>query len=128
MKLEYLENTTNGNFLHMLDFSNDEVMEIKKLIDQMTRGRINEVVVHEHALINPIDNAHLVLKMGPRDEGIHYDQENKEFVCVLTKSSYENMSQLIVSFAEHALEMEGFEWLDETSDISLLISPSKRWE
>jgi hypothetical protein len=127
MRIEYLENTSNGNVIHLFDFSNDEIMEIKKLIDQLAQGEIDSVAMHEHALVDSTDNVHLTLQLG-EDEGVHFDERSKQFICVLTPDSYENMSELIVSFAEHSLEMEGFEWLDETSDISLLISPSQEWE
>ena len=128
MKIKYLGETTNGKVIHLFDFSNDEVMEIKTLIDEMAEGKINRIAMHEHALVNARDNDHLTLRLGHENQGILYNNQNKEFTCALTKVGYENMSELILSFAEHSLEMEGFEWLDETGDVSLLISPSKRWE
>lgn len=129
MKIEYIEETSGHKpFIRLYDFSNSEVLEIKKLIDRLIDGEVNEVPVHEHANINPIDNCRLRLRAGEENVGIRYLPQHKEFECVLTRPFYENMSQLINSFAEHSVEMQGFEWLDETSDISLLISPSGRWE
>src|SRR5262245_28055469 len=127
MKIEFIRNSTNGPMIHLSDFSNDEVMEIKEMIDRLSAGEVQSVALHHHALVNPADNCHLTLKPGPENKGITYSRDESQFVCTLTKEHYENMSELIRSFAEHALEMEGFEWLDETSEIALLISPSKRW-
>jgi len=73
--------------------------------------------------INPEDNSHLTFIPASEDKGIQ--RKGKEFECVLTKSSLSSISELVGSFAFHPAE--GYEWLDETSDISLLISPDRKW-
>jgi hypothetical protein len=127
MKIEYRKDTSNGPLIRLFDFSNGEILEVKQLLDQMTEGRVEVLPLHEHAHVNPLDNCHLTLRVGNSDQGILYKPDQSQFECVLTRSKFENMSQLLESFALHPVEKEGYEWLDETSDIALLISPSSRW-
>ena len=127
MKIEFVKDSSNGPFIRLFDFSNAEVLEVKKLVDQLAKGTIESLDVHKHANINPIDNCHLTLKIGNESKGISSLGGQNDFVCELNKAGFENMSGLLASFALHPVEKEGFQWLDETSEISLLISPSGRF-
>jgi hypothetical protein len=125
MRIEYMKDSSNGPLLRIFDFSNAEVNEFKDLIDKLIAEEVQEVPLHEHCLINPNDNAHLRFKLG-QNQGIR--NKGNEFECVLNKESYSNMVELISSFALHPVEFKGYYFLDETSDISLLISPDGEWQ
>ena len=123
MKVEYLKSSQDGPLIRLFDFSSDEVIEMKRLLDKLVDGKIKSLPLHEHCNINPQDNCHLTFLPADRDKGIQ--GKEGEFKCILTGSSLSSISELIGSFAFSPAE--GYEWLDETSDISLLISPDKRW-
>ncbi len=123
MKVEFLENSHDGPLIRLYDFSNDEVTELKRLLDKLVEGGIDALPLHEHCNINPRDSCHLTFVSADEDKGI--ERKGAEFECTLTISSLGIISELVGSFA-FAPE-EGYEWLDETSPIALLISPDKRW-
>ena len=124
MKIEYLEDSQDGPLVRLFDFSTTEVTEFKRLVDKLVRGKVPSVVLHEHCNINPRDNCHLTFVTSKENKGIQ--RKGEEFECALTPSSLSSISELISSFAFHPAE--GYEWLDETSNIALLISPHKSWQ
>jgi hypothetical protein len=123
MKVEYLEKSQDGDLIRLFDFSEREVTEFKRLLDQLVDGEIKFLALHEHCNINPHDNCHLTFLPAEKDKGI--ERKGAGFECVLTKSSLSSISELVGSFAFSPAE--GYEWLDETSNIALLISPERKW-
>lgn len=123
MKVEYLKSSQDGPLIRLFDFSEREVREFKYLLDKLVKGEIEFLALHEHCNINPKDNCRLTFLPANKDKGIQ--PKGEDFECVLTKSSLSSISELVGSFAFSPAE--GYEWLDETSNISLLISPDKRW-
>jgi hypothetical protein len=121
MKIEYLEKSHEGALIRLFDFNEREVTEFKHLLDQLVDGKINSLALHEYCNINPRDNCHLTFLPAEKDKGVQH--RGSEFECVLTKSSLSGISELVGTFA--FAPAEGYEWLDETSPISLLISPEK---
>jgi hypothetical protein len=123
MKVEYLKESQDGALVRLFDFNEREVAELKHLLDQLVDGKIRSLALHEHCNINSQGSCHLTFLPAEKDKGIQ--RKGSGFECVLTKSSLSSVSELVGSFA--FAPAEGYEWLDETSDISLLISPEKRW-
>lgn len=123
MKIEYMEESQDGPVIRLFDFSPAEVTELKKLLDKMAKGEIKTLSVHEHCNINPDDNCHLTFVSSNEDKGV--EPQGDGFACTLTPSSFSGMSELVGSFAFHP--SEGYEWLDETGRISLLISLDRNW-
>jgi hypothetical protein len=123
MKIEYLEDSPDGSLVRLFDFNEKEVTELKNLLDQLVDGKIKFFALHDHCNVNPQDNCHLTFLPADKDKGVQLN--GSEFECALTKSSLSSVSELVGSFAFSPAE--GYEWLDETSNISLLISPEKRW-
>jgi len=123
MKIEHLKESQDGELIRLFDFDEREVREFKILLDKMVQGQIESLPLHQHCNINPKDNSHLTFVPASEDKGVQ--RKGKEFECALTKSSLSSISELVGSFA--FAPAEGYEWLDETSDIALLISPDGRW-
>ena len=123
MKVEFLEKSQDGPLIRLFDFNEKEAAELKYLLDQLVDGKIKSLALHEHCNIDPKDNCHLTFLPQEKDKGVR--RRGEEFECVLTKSSLSSVSELVGSFA--FAPAEGYEWLDETSGISLLISPERRW-
>jgi hypothetical protein len=126
MKIEYVDNSTNGAFLRLFDFSQAEANELKNLLQDLADGKVDQVPVHEHCKVNPNDNAHLTFQKDGTNKGIH--RQGSEFICSSSNDGLYNIIELLDSFALHAIEHtnKGFQWMDETSDISLLISPNPK--
>jgi hypothetical protein len=75
--------------------------------------------------MDPPEDICLTFYLGNQNEGITRTPEG--FKCVLTKEAYSNMIELISSFGLHAIESKGFEWLNESSKLPLLISLDDKW-
>ncbi len=123
MKIEYAESPANGSLIRLFDFSNDEVLELKDMLDKLVQGEIKSLPLHEHCHVNPDDNSHLTFVLGNTDQGI--TRKDSEFICTLTPAGLSKMIEPVESFALHPVEFKGYEWLDESSNISLVISPSR---
>jgi hypothetical protein len=120
MKAEYVENSTNGAFIRLFDFSQGEVKELKLLLESLVKGKIPSLALHEHCKINPADNIHLTFVVDEQNKGIY--RQGEEFISASSKDALSNIIELLGSFSLHAFETKGHQWLDETSKISLLIS------
>ena len=126
MRIEYREKSSNGPFIRLFHFSNKEVLEFKNLLKALADGKCSVIEMQNHKEVLDYDETfNLCFYVGTENQGIIRTEDG--FKCVLNKTAYSNMIELVSSFGLHALEAKGFEWLDETSGISLLISPDDKW-
>jgi hypothetical protein len=71
-----------------------------------------------------------MLRVGGRDRGVA-GVNGSNFECILTDEKWRELADLVFPFADdEAMSAEPgskHQWLDETGDVSLLLSPSGTW-
>ena len=124
MKIEYLKNgSPDCPLVRIYGENKEEWIQLKSSFSQLTQGHTSEVSIHHLKGFVSIDRCEVTAELGQRDIGIT-ETDNNKFRCILTNDTWDNIEYLLTPFCNGK---KGFQWLDETSNISLLISTSGMW-
>lgn len=89
----------------------------------MYEGDRETVALHNLNGFEMIDDLKLFVSLGSTDLGIKPLKERNSFHCILANETWAQVADLARPFCER-IEGVSFQWLDETSEISLLITTS----
>lgn len=123
MKAEYLPSgSPDCPILRLFDFEAAEVRHLTALCLSLASGSAERADIPAEA----VNGCRLTLRVGRWNEGVLNTDEPERFECVLTPDGWEGVAELAAPFCE---EQEGqrYQWLDENSPVSLLLSPSGQW-
>lgn len=129
MRMEYLPaGSPDCPLIRLYAFSADEAAWLSDLCAALASGETHTIALHEQPQIEPVAAMQLMLTRGDRDQGIQKTADPAAFQLVLTDEGWLDVAGRIAPFT-HADERggESFQWLDETGEVSLLLSPSGRW-
>jgi hypothetical protein len=127
MRLEYLpDGSLESPLIRLYDFDAGEAACLLGLVTALSLGSMSRVELEERKEIISVDGCKLALVASTSDKGVVTMNKFSQFECILTRASWANVAGLIEPFCEPGLPNR-FQWLDETSDISLLLSPSGLW-
>lgn len=124
MKLKFLEdiNEYDEHAIRLNDFDKAEAVMFLQLLKDITSGNCNLVELTDYDFIEAI-NCELILRVSESDEGIT-TEDNKLFVCDLTRESYADMIILIRPFC--LKETDAYQYLYELDNpIDFLFSAGK---
>jgi hypothetical protein len=125
MKLEFLaDGSPDCPLIRLFDFSNEEAARLKSLFESLSDGSANDVALHEQSGFEQVNPCRLYLRVGKADRGIRLVSPGL-FECVLTANTWDNMAWLVEPFCEP--RTSGFQWLNNTMGINLLLSRDGRW-
>ena len=126
MKLEYLaEGSPDCPLLRLYDFDVVEAVRLREAFRSLATGAVRVLPLHEEWWIQPIEGCALELRLSSRDLGVVQRLPSK-FDCSLTAEGWIDMALLADTFCA-SLRPEGCQWLSDSGEISLLLSPSGRW-
>jgi hypothetical protein len=126
MKMEFLaEASPDCPLIRLYDFQTRDALELKNLFDSLADGTRTAIALHEQSFIEPIDGCRLNLRVGIRDTGI-VQTGPFTFEGRLTPARWSDVAGLSEPFCVSA-EPNRFQWLNEDSKISLLLSPDGMW-
>lgn len=98
------------------DFEPAEVVTLRSEVMSLASGESTSAVLE--------GDVHLTLQVGKRDIGI-LNRGTSRLVCVLRPLAWEQVADLLEPFTEPG--QQGFQWLDQTGDVKLLISRTGKW-
>jgi hypothetical protein len=96
-------------------------IEIRALLlaaQELTTGVRDEVVVAGHTM----GDVQLRWRVAARDAGIRHTPPR--FECALRPSTWANVEGLLEPFADGG---SGYQWLDTSGEVALLVSPDGTW-
>ena len=126
MKMEFLASgSPDCPILRLFDFDRPQACRLREAVGELASGTVTAVDLDEVGLAEPVGGCRLVLKVGRTDQGVVRGGPT-QFFCVLTSEAWSNVEGLTEPFCESA-DPRGLQWLDEHSDVSLLLSPTGRW-
>lgn len=126
MKVEFVaEGGPDCPLIRLYAFDQSEVLRLKDLVIALAVGAKAKIFLHEQPWIHPVDGCSLELSLGRRDQGVKQVGPSR-FECVLTTEKWADVAFLLEPFCaeEHP---KGYQWLDESGKISLLISQKGSW-
>ena len=122
MKLEYLpDGSLDCPIIRLYDFGTSEATKLWSKVAELGNGLNSNIVLLDLDFILSIDGCQLDFLVAERDRGIITTDITNQFICVLNKESWKNVKDLIEPFCKDA-RPNTYQWLDETSNISLLFS------
>jgi|SRR5579863_2528274 len=125
MKLEYIHSGSQDcPLIRLYEFNAAEIASLRALVKSLAGGSLQSIVVDELEGVEAIRGCRMTLRLGMRDEGARHGEVD-HFECVLTSLKWHNIEDLLEPFSES--NSNGFQWLDRSGPISLLISRDGRW-
>jgi hypothetical protein len=127
MRLEYLPNgSPDCPLIRLYDFDAMEATRLLHLVISLSDDSVGRIILDEQQEVTSVDGRKLTLVTNRSDHGVVRTRPSNQFECILTRTSWTHIAGLIEPFCGPGVA-NGFQWLDETSDISLLLSPSGSW-
>ena len=127
MKLEYIaDGSPYCPLIRLYEFTDIETSGLRTNVAELAQGSSISIALHDLNFVTPIGDCELVLIVADDDQGILASDSDSLFMCMLSQETWEQIAGLIESFSKSG-GLSGYQWLDETSDISLLLSPDGTW-
>jgi len=127
MKLEYLPaGSLDCPLVRLYDFDTSEAVKLRDVVCQLSNWSVDTIVIHDLPFVEPIDSCRLTMRVSKRNHGVSVLLAPSTLVCALSQCYWDNVVGLIEPFCEIRAE-HGYQWLDDSGDISLLLSPSGDW-
>jgi hypothetical protein len=121
MQMDYLaDGSVDCPLLRIFDFTSLEVTTLIVGIEGLADGSVPEILLES---AHSADAIALVFRLGKRNDGITQVSALR-FECTGTKERYLDMVGLLEPFVE-LTNLGTHQWLNEDSDISLLITTSE---
>ena len=127
MKLEYIaDGSPYCPLIRLYEFTDIETSGLRTKVAELAQGSSISIALHDLNFVTPIGGCELILIVADDDQGILASDSDSLFMCMLSQETWEQIAGLIESFSKSG-GLSGYQWLDETSDISLLLSPDGSW-
>ena len=121
MKLDYLhDGSADCPILRLSEFPQSEVTSLGDQTVKLCAGTLDHVTVNSMPGVVTVHGAVLTLVLAAADEGV-VRLDGGEFECRLSAGQWIRVAELLEPFCAGST---GSQWLDETSNISLLITKS----
>ncbi len=127
MKLEYIaDGSPYCPLIRLYEFTDIETSGLRTKVAELAQGSSISIALHDLNFVTPIGDCELILIVADDDQGILASDSDSLFMCMLSQETWEQIAGLIESFSKSG-GLSGYQWLDETSDISLSLSPTGSW-
>ena len=125
MKVELVQRGPRDRpLVRLYEFDQDEARCLRELVKALSTGARTSVALHDERWVESVNGCRLELRLGRWDEGIR-KSNLRDLVCTLTTATWDNIEGLLEPFCRS--DAPSFQWLNESGDISLLISRTGRW-
>jgi hypothetical protein len=124
MKIDYVATGSRDcPLVRISETMPEECRRLTALLYALSMGELREGAIQELAEHPETVEAHLVIRTGKRDIGV-VQVGPEAFECTLKDTTWDNVAGLVEPFCDgHS----GFQWLDDSSGIRLLLSPTGEW-
>jgi hypothetical protein len=130
MNIEYFADGCTEYPLILIYGSNpSDALNLRLAIERVANGLVDRLAVHAFPGYVSVNNCRLFLQVGRSDRGIQRLGHAHSFECTLRKQTWLAMTGLIEPFTEADRKDSGssFQYLNESSNIRLLISTDRTW-
>jgi hypothetical protein len=124
MKIEYID--SGLSYCPLVRISETTLEECKRLTElfhALSTGELRKGALHGLSGQACSARCQLIVKTGNRDIGI-LQVGPDVFECTLKTTTWNNAAGLVEPFTR---DLSGFQWLDDSSGVRLLLSPTGTW-
>ena len=127
MKIEFLAGgSPDCPLVRIYDFNSLAARRLHTAVCALSSGTAQSIAFHELPEIEMVDGCRITAQLSDTDWGVLPNaKESNSFVWMLKASTWDDIAGLIEPFRRS--ETNGFQWLDQTSNISVLLSPRGTW-
>ena len=126
MKIEYLaDGFPDCPLIRLYNFAPSEAAQLRAAFASLADGADAHLELTDLPFIVPVADCALNLRVNDRDRGI-VRVGPSAFELVLTNEAWREITEKVDPFTE-PLVGECYQWLNEDSGISLLLSPTGTW-
>ncbi len=123
MQAEFLpEGAPDCPILRLFGFQAADISRLQAVCLSLANGSARQAEVPAE----PVNGCRLTLSAGSMSQGVVRSDQHGLFECVLTPERWEEVAAMLTPFCR-SKEESHFQWLDETSEILLLLSHSGQW-
>jgi hypothetical protein len=127
MKLDFLpDGSPDCPLVRLYDLAPGDASRLHDALTGLADGTLKSVPLQEWPQVEAVNNCSLALQVADRDEGIVAAEGERAFRCLLRRPSWQSVSELVSPFCSEA-RSRGYQWLDETSSVSWLLSTDGQW-
>lgn len=118
MRLTFIdEGSADSQLLMLSDFAEHELAALQKAAGDLASGERDKADLRDAS-----SDLCLVLRAADRNVGIRLTPPR--FECALRRVSWSTIEGLVEPFRRGS---SGFQWLDESGEVALLLSPQGTW-
>jgi hypothetical protein len=124
MQIDYLkEGNEDCPLLRLSNGNHEDYVKLVKNISDLIENRRKSILVND---VEGIATQGLTLEfvLGKENLGI-IEFDPKHFKCILNNEKWHKVRALLQGFIENSKNQ--YQWLDETSNISLLVTDDGKW-
>lgn len=123
MQAEFLpDGAPDCPILRLFGFQAAEIARLQALCLNLANGSARQAEVPAEL----VNGCRLTLSVGHMSQGVVRSDQHGLFECILTSERWEEAATMLAPFCR-SKDKSCFQWLDETSEISLLVSQSGQW-
>ena len=127
MRVEFLESGAEDcPILRLYDFTPEQLIALQAITAELHIGNNNIGNLFRRLQLQFLGGCSLSFCISDEDRGVIKSKSGLEFTWSLSPLGWQKANYLIGAFREDYCDGK-YQWLDETSDISLLLSESGRW-
>ncbi len=106
-----------------------EAEELYLMLLNLATDYVTLLEIHGLTFISPMDGCRLTAQVADQDFGVVLLENTKNhFTWKLTRQTWKEVLDSLFYFTRPSYGTHGYQWLDETSNISVLISTMhRRW-
>ena len=126
MKIEYLkEGSDDCPIIRMFGNETESIKLLMEYVARLSKGIIKNKIINEIEGFEGIDQCQIDMQLSKESRGL-IEKKGNLFKCVLSQSGWQSVYELLGSFSgENNI---CFQWIDETSNISWLVSRHENGE
>jgi len=125
MRIEFLGSGSADCPLIRISGDEPEVCQhFRRAFERLAQGTADQLSLSDLPGVQPVEGCCLIARVAGRDRGVIHIEKNV-FQWVLTQSSWDNAAGLLEPFCTPG--NGGYQWLHQTGDIRVLISPTGCW-
>jgi len=128
MKIEYIpDGSSDCPLIILYGYEPDVTSRLRGAVLALAEGKVKSVSIHEIDGFDPVDALRLTAIASKRSHGVLPGDADNDFRWELTPTWWSNVEGLLSPFCTTDEWRNGHQWLDETSNISVLVSAGRAW-
>jgi len=128
MLIEFVaDGCSDAPLLLIYGYNVEQTRALLHVIKTIRNDLKDRIAIHAIPGFSGVDGVELYFHRSDVERGVTRERDTMQFHCFYTGKGWQQIENLIVPFCALNAKLGRFQWLDETSDISLLFATERHW-